>query len=157
MTSRRTHLSYANVVATLALVVAVAGIPSAVAITSKLKKNSVGTKQLKKGSVTADKLAWGAVTAPKLADGSVTGPNLADTHVAVDTRGPDTIATAGCAGGEALLSGGGFAGTLGKLVSSQPVVPPSNPGAPPAGWEVVGTGGTESTAYAVCLKQSPSP
>ena len=57
MTAPRKHMTYANVVATLALIVAVAGIPSAVAITSKLKKNSVGTKQLKKGSVTASKLA----------------------------------------------------------------------------------------------------
>ena len=88
-------MTYANVVATLALIVAVAGIPSAVAITSKLKKNSVGTKQLKKGSVTANKLARGAVTNPKIADGSVTGPKLTGTRIAIDTKAAGVQADVG--------------------------------------------------------------
>jgi len=49
----RTRLTYANVVATLALVLAVGG-ASAFAAT-QLAKNSVGTRQLKKNAVTGEK------------------------------------------------------------------------------------------------------
>jgi hypothetical protein len=57
------RLSYANVVATLALFVALGG-ASYAAI--KLPKNSVGTKQLKANAVTAAKIKKGAVTGSKI-------------------------------------------------------------------------------------------
>ncbi len=62
----RPKLTYANVVATLALFIALGG-ASYAAI--KLPKNSVGTKQLKKNAVTTAKLKKGAVTAAKLKPG----------------------------------------------------------------------------------------
>src|SRR5262245_8223955 len=49
----RERLSYANVVATLALVLALGGVSYAA---TKLPKNSVGTKQIKKGAVTGAKV-----------------------------------------------------------------------------------------------------
>ena len=52
----RTKLTYANVVATLALFLVLAG-GSALAATQMLPKNSVGPKQLRKGSVTPTKIA----------------------------------------------------------------------------------------------------
>ena len=51
----RERLTYANVVATLALVVAVAGGTTAIAITAA--KNSVTTKSIKAGNVTARDIA----------------------------------------------------------------------------------------------------
>jgi hypothetical protein len=62
------HLSYANVVATLALFVALGGVSWA-AIT--LPRNSVGAEQLKRNAVTAKKIKRGAVTAEKIKPGAV--------------------------------------------------------------------------------------
>jgi hypothetical protein len=71
----RPRLTYANVIASLALFVALGG--SAVA--AGLAKNSVGPNQLKKGAVSASKLAKQAVTSGKIAPKAVVagklGPN----------------------------------------------------------------------------------
>jgi uncharacterized low-complexity protein len=63
MTRFLDKLTYANVVATLALFVALGGASYAA---TQLPKNSVGTKQLKKNAVTGQKIAKGAVTKAKL-------------------------------------------------------------------------------------------
>lgn len=60
----RQHVTYANVVSTLALVIAL-GMGSAYAA-NQLAPKSVGAKQLRPGAVTADKIRKQAVTAPKL-------------------------------------------------------------------------------------------
>ena len=59
----RTKLTYANVMATIAVFIALGG-ASYAAI--KLPKNSVGPKQIKKNAVTTAKIKDGAVTGPKL-------------------------------------------------------------------------------------------
>jgi hypothetical protein len=59
------HLTYANLVATLALFVAL-GTGGAYAA-SQLAPKSVGEKQLRPGAVTADRIRKSAVTAPKIA------------------------------------------------------------------------------------------
>ena len=59
-----TRLTYANVVATLALFLALAGGTAFAA--SRLGKDSVGTKQLKANAVTAAKIKDGAVTGAKV-------------------------------------------------------------------------------------------
>jgi hypothetical protein len=56
----KVRLSYANVVATLALVLAVGGASAFAA--SELAKNSVGTKQLKKDAVTGQKVKNGSLS-----------------------------------------------------------------------------------------------
>lgn len=76
MTSRFIpKLNYANVIATIALFVALGG----VAVAAGLPRNSVGPNQLKRGAVTPAKLRKAAVTSGKLAPGAVTpgkiGPN----------------------------------------------------------------------------------
>lgn len=68
------HLTYANIVATLALFLALGGASFAVL---RIPKASVGTPQLRNGAVTAGKLARGAVTSSKLARGAVTAASVA--------------------------------------------------------------------------------
>jgi hypothetical protein len=67
MKSRLPQLNYANVIATMALFVALSG----VAVAAGLPKNSVGTKQLKRGAVRTSDLSRAAVRAGKLAPKSV--------------------------------------------------------------------------------------
>jgi hypothetical protein len=71
----RPKLSYANVIASLALFIALGG----AAVAAGLPKHSVGASQLKKGAVTASALRKKAVTSTKLAPRSVIvgkiGPN----------------------------------------------------------------------------------
>ena len=84
------RLSYANVVATLALVVAI-GTGGAYAAT-KLPDRSVGEFQLRPGAVTAEKIRKNAVTAPKIkaeaikqgkiANGSITAAKMTGSSVA---------------------------------------------------------------------------
>jgi hypothetical protein len=73
-------LTYANVVATIALFIAVGG-ASAFAAT-QLKKNSVGANQLKAKAVTEAKIKKEAVTGEKVKVGSLTGANIAAGSIA---------------------------------------------------------------------------
>ncbi len=66
----RARLTYANVVATVALFLALGGASYAML---RVPKNSVGTPQLRDRAVTAPKLAPGAVTATSVRRGSLTG------------------------------------------------------------------------------------
>jgi len=89
MTKIRSHLTYANVISTLALFIAL-GMGSAYAA-QQLAPKSVGAKQLRPGAVTADKLRKKAVTAPKIeslavkqgkiAAGAVTAEKIADASI----------------------------------------------------------------------------
>ncbi len=67
------RLTYANVVATLALFVALGGASYAAV---SLPRNSVGPKQLQRNAVTAKKIRDGAVTGPKLRAGTVTASRI---------------------------------------------------------------------------------
>ena len=69
----RERLSYANVIATLALFLALGGVSYAA---TQLPKNSVGSKQLKKNAVTNAKIKKNAVTNAKLAKNAVTGAKV---------------------------------------------------------------------------------
>jgi hypothetical protein len=70
----RPKLTYANVTATLALIIAIGG-ASAFAAT-QLAKNSVGAKQLKKNAVTTAKIKDQAITAAKVKNGTLTGAQI---------------------------------------------------------------------------------
>ncbi len=93
----RRHLSYANVAATLALIIAVAGGGTALAVAIHSSKKSDINK---KGNIRV-----GRVTAKKLANGNVTAAKLAGIDV---VQGSDTTTgdLAICPPGELLLSGG---------------------------------------------------
>jgi hypothetical protein len=69
----RGSLTYANVMATVAVFLALGG--GAYAAT-QLPKNSVGTKQLKKNAVTTAKIKKQAVTAVKVKNGTLTGTQI---------------------------------------------------------------------------------
>ncbi len=79
MKNLRRKLTYANVVATLALFIAIGGASAFAA--SQLGKNTVGPKQLKKNSVTAAKIKAGAVTSAKI------GGTLSGTQINASTLG----------------------------------------------------------------------
>lgn len=66
-------LTYSNVVATIALFIALGG--GALAATH-LGKNSVGTNQIKKNAVVISKIKNGAVTGAKVQAGSLTGTQI---------------------------------------------------------------------------------
>ncbi len=92
----RSHLTYANVIATLALFLALTGgvVWAASKIGAKqLKANSVTAGKIKKNAVTSAKLKAKAVTNAKLADGAVnfakiaTGTNV----IASATGGPVAV------------------------------------------------------------------
>lgn len=68
----RPQLSYSNVIATIALFIALGG----AAVAAGLPKNSVGAKQLKKGAVTKKALRKKAVTSGKIAPQAVTAGKL---------------------------------------------------------------------------------
>jgi hypothetical protein len=90
MKSRLPKLNYANVIATMALFVALSG----VAVAAGLPKNSVGTKQLKRGAVTAAKLKRGAVTSGKLGPKSVSAGKLGPNAVLPGNIGNGAITSA---------------------------------------------------------------
>ncbi len=73
MTAIRKHLSYANVVATLALFLAMGG--GALAAL-RIPPNSIGTPQLKRGAVTGIKVKVGSLTATDIKPKSLTGESF---------------------------------------------------------------------------------
>ncbi len=69
----RSRLTYANVMATIAVFLSLGGAGYAAL---RVPANSVGSKQLKPGAVTHRKLANGAVTGSKVAANSLTGAQI---------------------------------------------------------------------------------
>jgi hypothetical protein len=90
LTAARQRLSYSNVIATMALFIALGG----VAVAAGLPRNSVGPKQLKRGAVTAAKIRKQAVTSAKLAPQSVINGKLAANSVGPGNIGNGAVTTA---------------------------------------------------------------
>jgi len=93
-------LNYANVIATIALFVALGG----AAIAAGLPKNSVGPKQLKRGAVTAPKLKRGAVTAGKIAPKAVVAGKLGANAVLPGNLGNGVVTTSKLSDGAVIAS-----------------------------------------------------
>jgi hypothetical protein len=85
----RPRLTYANVVASVALFLALGG----AAMAAGLPKNSVGTAQIKKGAVTAGALAKKAVTSGKIAPKAVVAGKLGPNAVLPGNLGAGIIDT----------------------------------------------------------------
>lgn len=99
----RSKLTYANIVATLALFIALGGVSYAAV---KLPKNSVGENQIKKNAVTGKKIKKNAITGDKIKPGTIKG-----TDISLDSLGKvpsaaaaDTAASAASAGNSATTS-----------------------------------------------------
>lgn len=161
MTRLRSRLGYANVMATLALFIALGG--GAYAAT-QLPKNSVGTKQLKNAAVTPAKLnsaAKATLTGPAGPGGPIgpvgpQGPAGASgaTHVVVRV-GPTEIgeSTASCKSGEVATGGGGATPESEELLwGSFPkqTVEGEKPTAWVAGAETPAGAPAEVRAYVIC-------
>lgn len=87
----RRHLSYANVVSSLALVIAIGGTSAYAA--SKLAPRSVGEPQLRPGAVTASKIRKNAITAPKIKALAVKQGKLAGEAVSAAKMAPGSVAS----------------------------------------------------------------
>lgn len=82
-------LNYANVIATIALFIALGG----AAVAATLPKNSVGTQQLKRGAVATSDLRRGAVRAGKIAPKAVVAGKLGANAVLPGNLGNGIITT----------------------------------------------------------------
>jgi hypothetical protein len=82
------RLTYSNVVATVALFVALGGTTYAV---TKLPKNSVKSKQIASNAVRSDEIAAGAVGASEVADGSLLSGDFAAGQLPAGKDGPQGI------------------------------------------------------------------
>jgi len=100
LTAVRQRLSYSNVIATMALFIALGG----VAVAAGLPRNSVGPKQLKRGAVTAAKIRRQAVTSAKLAPKSVINGKLGPNSVGPGNIGNGAVTTAKLAKGSVIAS-----------------------------------------------------
>lgn len=96
----RPKLNYANVIATIALFVALGG----AAVAAGLPRNSVGTSQIKRGAVTAAKIKRGAVTSGKIAPQGVTAGKLGPNAVLPGNLGNGIISTGKIADGAVTAS-----------------------------------------------------
>jgi hypothetical protein len=96
----RPKLNYANVIATIALFVALGG----AAVAAGLPRNSVGTNQIKRGAVTAAKIKRGAVTSGKIAPKGVTAGKLGANAVLPGNLGDGIISTAKISDGAVIAS-----------------------------------------------------
>ena len=128
MKRSRPRLTYANVVATLALFIAIGG-ASAIAA-EQLARNSVGTPQLKRNAVTTPKIKNNAVTRAKIRANAVNGARVANGSL-----------------GPADLAAGTIPARLGSTVTVSEVIDPvpadnfrSATVSCPAGYQAVGGG-----------------
>jgi hypothetical protein len=133
----RRHLTYANVMSTIAVTLAVVGGSTAVAVTVNASKKSDVNK---KGNIRA-----GRVTAQKLADGNVVASKLAGINV-VEADSPGSFAQAQCPVGERPIGGGASVTGGAVLTLSAP---------DQGGWKAGTNGGGNLAVYAICLKATP--
>ncbi len=122
----RPKLTYANVVATIALVIAVGGGAAIAAIT--LPKNSVKAKQIAKEAVKTSKLAKDAATGDKVKESTLGKVPLAGHADSADTAGSAGSATnaAHASVADALGGPGGSQISPANVVQAQNVTGPFN-------------------------------
>jgi hypothetical protein len=96
----RPKLNYSNVIASVALFVALGG----AAVAAGIPKNSVGPRQLKRGAVTKAKLRKAAVTSGKLAPKSVVSGKLGPNSVTPGNLGNGAVTSAKIAAGAVIAS-----------------------------------------------------
>ncbi len=100
MSRLRPKLNYSNVIATIALFVALGG----AAVAAGIPRHSVGPKQLKRGAVTGAALRKGAVTSGKLAPKSVVNGKLGPNSVGPGNIGNGAVTSSKLAANSVLAS-----------------------------------------------------
>lgn len=95
MTKIRTHLTYANLMSTLAVFLLLGG---ATAFAAKKNTKKIGTTQIKASAVTTAKIKNAAVDTSKLKDGAVNGAKLADGSVSNAKLADGSVSTSKIAG-----------------------------------------------------------
>lgn len=173
----RPRLTYANVIATLALFLAVSG--GAAYAASQLGKNAVGTRQLKKNAVTAEKVKDGSLlrrdfkvgelpTGERGAQGAPGAAGATEVVVRYGTEGKpkageEDLSIATCLSGET-VTGGGFdfldpapenfehtllvnRPTIEATAEGSTVYPPPAEGSEATGWLVAMGNETGATFY----------
>jgi hypothetical protein len=93
----RPKLSYANVVSTIALFIAISGASAYAA--NQIANKSVGEPQLRPGAVTADKIRKNAVTTPKIKEGAIKQGKLANGSVTAAKLTPGSVSGSSLQGG----------------------------------------------------------
>jgi hypothetical protein len=122
----RTRLTYANVMATIAVFIALGGASYAA---FKLPKNSVGSRQLRKNSVTMAKIKKNAVNGTKVKDHSLSGadinlgklgavPRATSADTASTLSPPEAVHLVGTAGEPPFENGSTNFGSEGSLTFS---------------------------------------
>jgi hypothetical protein len=171
--SIRKHLSYANVMATFGVFLALGGTAAAFTVgknsvkSKSIAKGAVKTSDIHNGAVSKAKLKTGAIPASAIADGSIGAKQLDNVVVRLGTA---ALADPGvqdaqvlCKPDEQAIAGGSnttginFGSTT--VLSSNPIQANrsrSQEGTPLAGWDTVisnsGGGSGTAIAYAVCLQ-----
>ena len=168
MDAVRARLTYANVIATLALFLALGG--SAYAVTAG--KNTVTSKSIVKGAVKTADIANKAVSSKKLKPGAVPTNAISSNSINADKLGSVVTRSATknllasstnsaivyCKPGEQLLGGGSSAVGSDIEQASTPTQVNHDPedGAPAQGWLATytstGTGTATIFAWAICLQ-----
>jgi hypothetical protein len=109
-------LTYANVIATIALFIALGGAGYAAV---KLPKESVGAKQIKNNAITGAKIKDGAVTGVKIASGTLgTVPSATTAKSAETAKSADTAVSANTAKTAVTATSAGDADSLGGVPAS---------------------------------------
>ena len=96
----RNRVTYANVVASLALFIALGG----AAVAAGLPRNSVGPNQIKQGAVGSKKLHKEAVTFSKLANGAVSGAKITNAGIVARKLANGAVSSAALANGAVTAS-----------------------------------------------------
>jgi hypothetical protein len=124
-TERKARFTYGNVMATLALFIALGGSSyAAIALTN----NSVRSKHIKNGQVRNADLGTNAVTAPKVKNGSLRAQDFAPGQLPAGPQGlkgdkgdPGTPGSATATSGNVPIAAGAGAGTTATLLSVGPI------------------------------------
>jgi hypothetical protein len=120
----RNRLSYANVMATLALFVALGGVGYAAI---KVPRNSVGSKQIKEEAVKASELASDSVDSFNVIDGSIAGNDILPNTIGGGQIADGTVSSA--------QIGDGSIGSSDLAPQQEPQVPELGECAPGVNWQ----------------------
>jgi hypothetical protein len=112
----RRHVTYANVMSSLAVFLILGGATAFAAIkkvgANEIKANSIKTGKIVKEAVTEGKIKTGAVTETKIADGAVTTNKIANDAVTGDKVKESTLAEVPLAASAKKVTGGTAGGAL---------------------------------------------